>query len=557
MMFRSSRDRKGERVGEAAGDTRRTILQRWHSWMEAERVLGLSTARLVLTVSVVAVCAYVVVYPFLLVRYPPMTDLPMHASMTSIVRHYFDSDYHFREQFTLHPIEAPYVTTYLLGAVLSFAMPITWAMKLVAIVMLSLLPAGLAVLFHGMKKNPIWGLLGLGLAWTNLTHWGWLNFVGALGLYAAAVGCTLLLVDQPTRKRTLALTACLVAVFFTHLYRLPFAVLAVVGTTVIMWPITRRAKPVAVPVGVAVVLFAIWWWVRPPALHADLNALGVHWSRLAELTLSRIFAGYSGPEGVRELALARQMLVGFALLALFATGWAFLRQRRHSEDPRRAWRRRVALVALGLSIAHVCAFVVLPMRMGEWWHVYPRELVVAALFALALMPDFPKRWWASMMVLAIIGLVTGRMTYFVAKQWDSFNAPTRGFAALAQRIPPAPKLYYLVMDESGSNKKDSPFIHLPAWVQAERGGWLQFHFAGWGLYPIRYRAGSDSVPPPFERGWEWNHVLFHASKGWFDWYLVRSRVRPRSPLLNDPAIEFVADSDGWYLYRRNPAVPSH
>src|SRR5687767_1134337 len=72
----------------------------------------------------VAATLYVVVYPFFQARYPPMTDLPFHAAEMSILRHYLDPSFHFREQFTIHPIEVPYVSMYAIGALLALVVPV-------------------------------------------------------------------------------------------------------------------------------------------------------------------------------------------------------------------------------------------------------------------------------------------------------------------------------------------------------------------------------------------------------------------------------------------------
>src|SRR5262249_45085080 len=160
--------------------------------------------------------------PFLVVRYPPMTDLPFHAAQTATLHHYGDPAYHQREQFEIHALAVPYISMYALGSLLMYVMPVVAAVKVAAALMLALLPAGLAVMFHGMKKSPLLGLLGLGLVWCGLSHWGFLNFVGALGLFAMVVGETLLVVDRPTATRQWALALTLVALFFTHIFRFPF-----------------------------------------------------------------------------------------------------------------------------------------------------------------------------------------------------------------------------------------------------------------------------------------------------------------------------------------------
>jgi len=77
------------------------------------RPLEALSAALVLATSV-----YVVVGPLWVARYPLMTDLPFHAAIASVFRHYFDDAWHFREQFVLQPFAVPYLTTYLLAALL-------------------------------------------------------------------------------------------------------------------------------------------------------------------------------------------------------------------------------------------------------------------------------------------------------------------------------------------------------------------------------------------------------------------------------------------------------
>jgi hypothetical protein len=156
----------------------------------------------ILAISVVCVVLYAIVEPFLVARYPPMTDLPAHAAAISAIRHYLDPSFHFREQFTLRPLAVPYVSMYAIGAALMLVLPALAATKIAAAVMIGLVPAGLAVMFHGMKKSPLLGVLGLGVAWCNLTHRGFLNFMGALGLFAMAIGFTLMLLDAPSSSRT-------------------------------------------------------------------------------------------------------------------------------------------------------------------------------------------------------------------------------------------------------------------------------------------------------------------------------------------------------------------
>ena len=77
-----------------------------------------------------AATTYVLAYPFSVVTYPPIVDLPFHAASSSILRHYWDPSFHFQEQFQLEFLKVPYWTQYLLGAGFATVLPIRIAVKL-------------------------------------------------------------------------------------------------------------------------------------------------------------------------------------------------------------------------------------------------------------------------------------------------------------------------------------------------------------------------------------------------------------------------------------------
>jgi hypothetical protein len=500
----------------------------------------------------IGLAVYVIAYPFWVTRYPPMTDLAFHAAEMSILRHYLDPEYHFRQQFSIHPLEVPYMSMYVVGAVLALVMPITSAAKGMSIFMLALLPAGLAVLFHGMKKSPLWGLLGLGLVWTKLSHWGWLSFIGSLGLYAMTIGCALLVLDRPSRLRRALLLGALLSVFFTHIYRVPFALLGVLLTAAVMYPATRRVRPVIMPVAVVGAMFVLWWLNRPDALAVELDSFELDWDRLRQ-PLTSIFSGYRGETGAHEQRLARRMFYAACALCLVSAALVPFFGRTVTQSRRDVyWSIGVTVLPLLLSAIHLFAFLTLPMRIGEWWNVYPRELEAAAFIALGVMPAIPRRGWMQMAVVATVALVTGPMAFLVARQWQHFELVTADFRGIRRHVPPSPRLLYLVFDHTGTDKKDSPFVHLPAWIQAERGGWLSFHFAGWRLYPIRYRENTQLVPPPFDRNWEWHPEWFNVKErgAWFDVFLVRSKVDPSVLFSKDTTIRPVVQSGTWWLFER-------
>jgi hypothetical protein len=511
-----------------------------------------------LVVAAVAVAAYVIAYPFTRATYPPLTDLPFHAAQASILRHYFDPSFHFREQFTIHPLEAPYVSMYAIGALFALVLPITTAAKLMSISMLALMPAGLAVLLLGMKKSPLWALLGTGLTWCTVTQWGFLSFMGATGLFAMSIGFALMVVDDPTPGKRIALGVSLVAIFFTHVYRFPFAIAGVLLAGALVFPTTRRFSVLLRPLVPGLFLFALWILIRPRALSPGVAGLGFHAVRLTRIS-EHLFGSYwpmegfpESAEGNAEHAIAKRMLA----LAVFAAVAAFALRRVDSHRDRSpeatGWTRQVTNLAVVLSAALFVLYLILPLEVGQWFYVYPREIVGVALFLIAALPDLPRGSAARAAFVVLFSFAVIPMTTFVAARFHEFEENTADFRDVVSHMPPSPRLTYLIYWLGGSLKTASPFLHLPAWIQAEKGGALGFHFAKWGFYPVRYRSNSPSVPPPSDERFEWTPQFFDVQKhgAWFDTFLVRHKIDPHELFDRDPSVHLVGRYGTWWLYRR-------
>ncbi|WP_437620105.1 hypothetical protein [Sorangium sp. So ce1151] len=510
-----------------------------------------------LALVVVATSVYVIAVPLAVVRYPPMTDLPFHAAQTAALRHYLDPAWHFREQFTLQPLAVPYMSMYALGALLMLFLPPLAAVKIAAAAMLALLPAGLAVLFHGLKRSPLLGVLGLIPVWCNLTHWGFLNHMGALGLFAMVVGLTLLLLDRPSRGRQLALALALVALFFTHVFRFPFALAAVVGAAIVVFPATRRLRPIALPLAPSLVLLAVWLALRTGTLHGAF-APALHWERLGEVP-SLLFTSFTDPA---EAAAARRAarLVLAALLVCAAGAAAQLAGITPSPPDAgardRTFARLAALVPVACAAVFLGLFLSMPLQIGLWWYVYPREIVAALFLAFGAFPDLPRSPWLRVPAVLALSAAAVSLGAVVRDNYRRFDHSTQDFEAIIARIPPAPRLLYLVFDHGGSSRSTTPFIHLPAWVQATRGGWLSFHFAVWDASPIAYRPRSEPgavVPPPTPLRWEWTPEKFDVRRhgAFFDWFLVRRRAGADHLFARDRSIVPVDHVGDWWLYRRS------
>ena len=496
-----------------------------------------------------AVTLVSVARPFVAVRYPAMTDLPFHAASASAIRHFWDPAFHFSDQFELHPLEVPYLSSYVLMALLMLFMPALAATKVTSVVMLLMLPLGLGTLSWGMRKSPLAGLACLPLVWGSLTHWGFVNFVAAIGLLAASIGLSLRVVDRPSRAARIALACVLVLLFFTHVFRLPFAFVGVAATTAVMFPVTRRLRPVLLPLLPSSALLAIFLALRPPALRGESIELAPHGGRLRDF-FGYVVGSFRDPQ---EVVLAERHLWVLALVAMVGVvAHRFLERDERPAHERRFQRRATVAVALSVGLA-LFAFLTLPMEIGTWWYVFPREATTVSFLALALLPDLPRARWLRGGVSMLFAISSLAVTSLVTRNWETFDTATEDFARISAEVPAAPKLCYLIFDHGGSTLKSTAFIHLPAYIQADRGGWLSFHFASFGASPLRYRSDPAAiVPPAVPHRWEWTPKRFRVEEHgpFFDTFLVRNSGNPSRLFLTDPSIQLVAHDGSWWLFRR-------
>lgn len=495
-----------------------------------------------------------VLRPFWAATYPPLTDLPFHAAQTSVFRHWFDSSYHYREQFELSPMAVPYVTSYVLGAIFMLVLPAVQAVKAATAVMLLAVPIGLAILSWGMRKTPLLGLAGLPFVWCNLTHWGFINFVSALGMFAAVLGLTMRVLDRPTRRTQIALGALLVLLFFTHVFRYPYALAGVALVTGALYPVTKRFRPVMIPTLPSLALFGIFLAVRPSAVGGGEGSLGLDLSRRDQL-LDYVIGSFTDPA---EASVAKSHLIIVALVGIVSFAfWVRTRVVTRTDLPPREGRFAglCAIAVAGCVAMCLVGYFTLPMQIGIWWYVFPREATAALFLSMALLPDLPELPIAKAASSLLFAGSAWAVSSVVVRNYEVFDRSTQDFEAITESIPPAPRLLYLVFDHSGSTRRQTPYIHLPAYVQAERGGHLSFHFAMWDSSPVRYRRDPDAiVAPKVPLRWEWQPSQFRVREHgpFFDWFLVRSKTDPTRLFQADPTIEPVRHEGTWWLYRRRP-----
>src|SRR5262249_50271647 len=149
----------------------------------------------------------------------------------------------------------------------------------------------------------------------------------------------------------------------------------------LVYPATRRFSVLLAPLVPGVGLFVLWLFIRPRALAPAFGPIAFHVERLGYIG-EHLFGSYlpyeSLPptrESIREHALAMR-LFGLATVTV-ALAWVLARFEGAGapSDVDAAWSRGVSrlpwLIAGGLFLL----YLTLPLEVGQWFYVYPREIV--------------------------------------------------------------------------------------------------------------------------------------------------------------------------------------
>ena len=478
---------------------------------------------------IVLALAVLLAAPTLVFGYLPMTDLPQHEAVASILRNLHDPAFGFDVFYERRLAASPYLLPYGIELALAAVVPLDLAMRVAAFLSVLAIPAGFVVLASGMRKPASLALLVFPLAFNRAFFWGFVNFNLSVGLALAAIGC--LAAEPQTRGRRLAAAALAILTVFTHVYGLAL-ILGYVALHAALGGGLRSLRPRAVVLAPALALAAGWalagdavegygGWLSPPFAE-----------RVAGIP-SSILGGYKdGSEAVVLVVFAATLL---ASCAGRRPPWS-----REAPVPERVF----AVMAAG----NVVLYFLLPQATFTAKFVHFRHALLAAMMLPPVVfPASSLRRLARPLVVAcaLVPLVNSW-----AHLW-MFDREASGFDAVLDRLPERPRVAELAFDVDGDVMATAPYLHFAAYAQARKGGLVAVSFPRlfWNL-PVAMR--DDAGVPPTPTDLEWYPTIFDARKfgGFYDHVVVRTDRKvllgrgldfPYEPVLVDPP---------WQLYRR-------
>ena len=469
----------------------------------------------------------------LLFRYLPMTDLPQHLAVASILEHGADPSYELSRYFEVDLSRTLYLLPYGLCLGLGKVLGLRLAMQVVVVLGATTYLGGIALLLRA-RHQPGWlAVLALPFVFNRAFFWGFLNFNLGVGLALMAIG---LLAREPRSTRAdLLAAACALFSVFTHVYGVVL-LLVFAGA----WALWEPRKVLArwralVPALAGAVCWAVLVRAAPPMEHLQPSASPAFMERLVGLP-GAILGGYADHSEWMVLLLATAVtlaLAGPPLRLPAVRGLPVL--------------DKLLWLALGTNLV---LYFVLPESTQSAGFVHFRHAVLAAgLFpALARADLAPLRWRQTGPLL--VGLCSLLIS---AGHLFAFDQEARSFDAALTQVPMGSRVVYLPLEPNGEWFQSAPYLHFGAFVQAERGGFVAQSFPQlfWNI-PVKTREGAV---PPLMPGLEFDPGRFDDASfsGFFEYALVRM---PGDEAL-DPSPRFpfrrIWSRPPWQLYLRQPA----
>ena len=446
-----------------------------------------------------------------IVRYLPMTDLPMHEGMVGIMRHFDDPKYMPHGLYVRNYGHANQLF-YFAALLFSYVVSTSKACEIVVALSQIGMFVGAARLADYLGRSRWSALLVTPLALGFTFYWG---LVANLCGFAAFL-LLLPTLDQGTKDPSLRATAkvcgALAILFFAHEAML-FCGAGIVGCWALLHPLGKKTLARLVPVLFSAVLaVAHQFWVKSLFVKGQPNLGTTYLSFMQRLTLlpNVLFGSHE----------VETRLLLFALAAMGVMLYAQWRERSPvKEAPANAFVRgqrfllhhRFALVAF----LHLVAYFVTPFTYQSATMIHERFLGPAwAIFIIIVAPRGPvPRVGRLLAAIVPIGVFLVSWPQFL----DAHSSYTRLDAVIA-KIPYNATVTQATVDRPKFGTRVYSASTGPARIVAERGGrsGLSLSFSPiapimippeyqWNEYNARIAyMGSQTLMPKHDlKHWEW------------------------------------------------------
>ncbi|HMK35623.1 MAG TPA: hypothetical protein VK463_11180 [Desulfomonilaceae bacterium] len=474
----------------------------------------------------VALCCLAIAIPFLVVQYPPITDLPQQ---TAQIRLFLDTFGH--QDTSEYKIQwlTPYSLSYLLlglswavfgpenaGRVAMLAVGLLWVLAIHAV-------------FFRRGRSGAAAALASVFVFNHILYWGFYSFAIGWPAFLLWFSVTTRQIPRFSLAEALTLIAAALLLYLSHVLWFMAGICWLVLYSLVFDRSIRRffarsvcLLPLAAAVAAWYPMFSESSMATPPLWATD------PWARLSFTWLTD--AALGGMYGPAEYVVCA-VCAGWTVLAIF----------QNRKDLGSDCDGPFLLVSLMFF-----AFVVfLPdkfmntIRFSQRWMPMTMIALLAALPAPALRPIL--RQTAAVVILSAFCLVT-------ASVWHGFqDKELSGLKGSLKELPQAPKLLGLSFIQHSEFVRGRPFIQVFAYAQVLKGGMLNFSFAEFSPCLVVYKKTFVS---PWTNGLEWFPArTTEADLEYFDFVLVNGTEEIHRNIRSISRLAPVGRDGRWRLYR--------
>jgi hypothetical protein len=468
--------------------------------------------------------------PTLFLDYLPMRELPQYAALSRILLHLDDAKYGFSTYYELDFARGGSVLPLWLWGGLADVLGLRVATRLVVFASLLCGQLGLCAVLRAQHKPALLALLGLPFVYSSTFYQGLVPCAFSLGLGLFLIAWLLRLPEHPHASFWLA--AISFALPLTHPAGLCGALLFTVcyvlahgrgwGVKLVeLWPLMPLAA-------------GALYWVRV-LQHAD-GVAGYHWPDILLRVLYAPQLVLGGFAGRGEAWLLLGALVVFLYLCR-SLSW---RELRASPSVLCCW-----------WVAGLCllGYMLLPSSNGTASAICERIGASLLAWLPVLIPSTALAAARQRGPLLLVALAVWTIGYTSERLW-TFSAEAAQLDSILAKVPERPKLLSMAYDSQGTVARSNPYVHIAAYAQAERGGFLSLSRVDYAwTTPLRRRKNAPA--PAAVYGSEWDPAALQLRPDLFEFYnsVLTIGKEPREmTILMQPPFRIAAQSGMFVLY---------
>jgi hypothetical protein len=444
-------------------------------------------------------------------RYPPMMDVPFHQATIRIIHDLHDERFGFDRDFTLSFGGTQYLGYYLVGSALAYILGVFGANAVLMSAYLAGTVLGMRALLRALGKDERACVLVVPLLVNVLFMYGLFPFLIGIPIMLFALASTVRYFARPTLAGGARLAVLTVALFYSHVF--PFGVWVIGFAAMFPWTRPRDWLASAAP-SLPAFAAAAWWTLGTAAGQLTSGALGdtrhdPH-KRIGE-AIAAVHEYFI--DVFRDLS---DDAIFITLGVIVVTAFVLAQGDRDRSPP--------IARAYGL-LPIVCAlfYFLTPDEHGYISIISQRFPILATMTAIPLV-RIPRGWRGVLVTTAATILAVGTVAN-VCVHFRSFAREEVGdIEGAIGAMEPRKHVCALIFERESKITKLQPFLHFGSYYQVEKGGVVEFTYAGYAHWPIDFKPGRYPPPGgPARRLWEWEpeKVTIDEIYPYYDYVLTR------------------------------------